>query len=73
MAWGIGANDVANAMAPSVGAGALTVGGAILIAGAAWFVLHNNQAQKVLMVKAEIEATQAELDEAIHHSQNYRR
>ena len=33
MAWGIGANDVANAMAPSVGAGALTVGGAILIAG----------------------------------------
>jgi PiT family inorganic phosphate transporter len=33
MAWGIGANDVANAMATSVGAGALTVGAAILIAG----------------------------------------
>ena len=33
MAWGIGANDVANAMATSVGAGAVTVGGAILIAG----------------------------------------
>ncbi|MCH8142428.1 MAG: inorganic phosphate transporter [Proteobacteria bacterium] len=32
MAWGIGANDVANAMATSVGAGAVTVGGAILIA-----------------------------------------
>lgn len=33
MAWGIGANDVANAMATSVGAGAVTVVGAIVIAG----------------------------------------
>ena len=33
MAWGIGANDVANAMATSVGAGAVTVGTAIVIAG----------------------------------------
>jgi PiT family inorganic phosphate transporter len=33
MAWGIGANDVANAMATSVGARAVTVGGALVIAG----------------------------------------
>ena len=32
MAWGIGANDVANAMATSVGSGALTLGTAIFIA-----------------------------------------
>jgi len=32
MAWGIGANDVANAMATSVGSGALTLGTAIVIA-----------------------------------------
>ena len=33
MAWAIGANDVANSMGTSVGAGAVTVGGAIIIAG----------------------------------------
>jgi PiT family inorganic phosphate transporter len=33
MAWGIGANDVANAMAPSVGSRAITIPQAILIAG----------------------------------------
>jgi PiT family inorganic phosphate transporter len=32
MAWGIGANDVANAMAPSVGSRALTIKQAILVA-----------------------------------------
>ncbi len=33
MAWGIGANDVANAMATSIGSGALTVKQALLVAG----------------------------------------
>jgi len=33
MAWGIGANDVANAMATSVGSGAITVKQALVIAG----------------------------------------
>ena len=32
MAWGIGANDVANAMATSIGSGALTIKKAVLVA-----------------------------------------
>ncbi len=33
MTWGIGANDVANAMGPAVGSGAITMTGALVIAG----------------------------------------
>ena len=38
MAWAIGANDVANAMGTSVGSGALTIGGAIVVAGTLEFL-----------------------------------
>ena len=38
MAWTIGANDVANAMAPAVGSGVLTLRNAIIIAALAEFL-----------------------------------
>lgn len=38
MAWAIGANDVANAMGAPVGSGALSLGGALIIAGVAEFL-----------------------------------
>src|SRR5210317_2233772 len=55
MAWGIGANDVANAMGTSVGSGAITIKQAVLIA--AIFVLAGGQVTKTIrkgIVDAEL-------------------
>lgn len=60
MAWNIGANDVANAMGTSVGSGALTLRGAVLIAailefsGAVFFGAHVSATVQSGIIQAEI-------------------
>ncbi|GIS41209.1 MAG: hypothetical protein Ct9H90mP13_10550 [Pseudomonadota bacterium] len=48
MAWGIGANDVANAMGTSVGSRALTLGQAVMVACIFEFAGHISLAVKLL-------------------------
>ncbi len=67
MAWGIGANDVANAMAPSVGSKALTIKQAILVAAIFEFlgaVLAGGEVTSTIrkgIVDAELMADEPEL------------
>ena len=67
MAWGIGANDVANAMATSIGSGALTVRQALLVAAVFEFtgaVLAGGEVTKTIrkgMVDSEVLVGQPEL------------
>ena len=67
MAWGIGANDVANAMATSIGSGALTVKQALLVAAVFEFtgaVLAGGEVTKTIrkgMVDSEVFVGQPEL------------
>ena len=67
MAWGIGANDVANAMGTSVGSGAITVWQAVLIAGTFEFLgawLAGGQVTETIsggLIRPEAFADQPEL------------
>lgn len=60
MAWNIGANDVANAMGTSVGSGALTLRGAVILAailefsGAFFFGSHVSKTMQSGIIKADI-------------------
>ena len=67
MAWAIGANDVANAMGTSLGSGAITIGGALVIAGVFEFAGatlaggHVTDTVRKGMLDAEIVAANGEL------------
>lgn len=67
MAWNIGANDVANAMGTSVGSGALTMRGAIVLAaifefcGAYFFGAHVTETVQSGIINADIFAPEPKL------------
>lgn len=67
MAWNIGANDVANAMGTSVGSGALTMRGAIVLAaifefcGAYFFGAHVTETVQSGIINADIFASEPKL------------
>ncbi|ROO28763.1 inorganic phosphate transporter [Salinisphaera japonica] len=67
MAWGIGANDVANAMGTSVGSGAITIWQAVIIAGIFEFLgawLAGGEVTQTIsggLIKPEVVAAQPDL------------
>ena len=67
MAWNIGANDVANAMGTSVGSGALTMRGAIVLAaifefcGAYFFGAHVTETVQSGIINGDIFAAEPRL------------
>ena len=67
MAWGIGANDVANAMGTSVGSGAVTIWQAVIIAGIFEFLgawLAGGEVTQTIsggLIKPEVVAAQPDL------------